>query len=165
MRATAGVGSIPKYKTSIPVEFNPEDSAPSSISPDILVSKPTTIFGLFTPLVKKYPPIRPNLYASSGDKSLFAIPLTPSVPNSFPILPPNQKKFNQYPSPKDEGVSFASLYCIIFYTLKKDTKILIFYDIIKCDTEKCPNPNETAYLRLKDEILRSAQDDGLSEYK
>src|SRR5690606_33169381 len=104
-----------------------EDSAPSSISPDILVSKPTTIFGLFIPLVKKYPPTRPNLYANSGDKSLFAIPLTPSVPNSLPILPPNQKNL-MVPPPKMEGISF-SLYCIIFCTLKKDTKILIFYDM------------------------------------
>ncbi len=94
IHATAGVGSTPRYNTSIPAEFSPEDSAPSSISPDILVSMPTTILGLFLPFVKKYPPTRPNLYANSGVNSLFAMPLTPSVPNNFPIIPPNLKSIS-----------------------------------------------------------------------
>ena len=84
--ATAGVGITPKIIASAPTDNIPATSADSSISPEILVSFPTNIFGLCAPSVNTYAPALPRLYAISEVKSLFAIPLTPSVPNILPII-------------------------------------------------------------------------------
>jgi len=44
--ATAGVGTIPARTACAPTEHMPAVSAASSISPDILVSIPTSILGV-----------------------------------------------------------------------------------------------------------------------
>ena len=59
--ATAGVGTTPKITASAPTESIPATKAASSISPDILVSFATKIFGLWVPSVNTKAPALPKL--------------------------------------------------------------------------------------------------------
>ena len=86
--ATAGVGTTPIITASAPTERIPATSAASNISPDILVSFATNIFGLWVPSVNTKAPALPKLYANSDVNSVLAIPLTPSVPNILLIQIP-----------------------------------------------------------------------------
>src|SRR5699024_4159597 len=85
--ATLGVEMIPRRITSTPIESNPATSADSTISPEIRVSRPTSTVGLsssFCPY-STYPPTLPDSPARSVVSSVFATPLTPSVPKYLPM--------------------------------------------------------------------------------
>src|ERR1700738_3751121 len=85
--ATAGVGTMPSCTTVRPGDVIPATIAPSSIGPDKRVSRPTTM-GLSSDwsCAITAAPARPIAYASSGVRSAFATPRTPSVPKYLPIL-------------------------------------------------------------------------------
>src|ERR1700733_11590381 len=87
MAATAGVGTMPSCTTWRPVDVMPATIAPSSIGPDKRVSRPTTIgFSIGWSCAITAAPARPIAYASSGVRSAFATPRTPSVPKYLPIV-------------------------------------------------------------------------------
>ena len=77
--ATAGVGSTPSSPTSTPAPARPAASAPSSIGPLRRVSRPMSTRD---PGGRRPPAARPIASASSGVRSRFATPRTPSVPNN-----------------------------------------------------------------------------------
>jgi len=83
--ATPGVGITPTVTTSHPTDIRPATNAASNISPETLVSLPTITLTLSFPWANTYPPALPNLYAKSQVSSVFATPLTPSVPKYFLI--------------------------------------------------------------------------------
>ena len=86
--ATAGVGTIPSSTTLRPVDAIPATIAPSSIGPDKRVSRPRTMgLSIGWSCAMTAAPARPTLYASSGVRSAFATPRTPSVPKYRPIRP------------------------------------------------------------------------------
>ena len=87
--ATAGVGTTPSTTASAPTDNIPDINADSNISPDILVSFATNILGLWAPSVNTYAPALPRSYAILAVNSVFATPLTPSVPNILPIILPH----------------------------------------------------------------------------
>ena len=109
--ATPGVGITPTVITSQPTDINPAINAASSISPDCLVSLPTTTFTLYSLLARTYPPALPNLYAKSQVSSLLATPLTPSVPKYFLIksLLPKMKTLIIIISVKSQKLSYNFL--------------------------------------------------------
>ncbi len=88
IRPTAGVGTGPRSSTFIPVDVRPAVSALSNMYPDRRVSLPITT--RCTPLAsrRKYrptaAPMRSAISAVIG--CVFAVPRTPSVPNSLRIL-------------------------------------------------------------------------------
>ncbi len=85
--AIAGVGITPTYTTLAPTEQAPAIKAFASISPEIRVSHPTIIVGLYAfSFDNTYAPACPNCIASNGVSSSFATPRTPSVPNNLPIF-------------------------------------------------------------------------------
>ena len=86
----AGVGAMPTSMTSQPTLSKPLIKASLSISPLTRVSLPTTTRGFsFPSLLSIVPKAMPILRANSGVIFSFAIPLTPKVPKSLPILPPH----------------------------------------------------------------------------
>ena len=78
--AIAGVGRTPSMWTDAPTLAHPAASAPSSIAPLRRVSRPITTA---SPGCSPAPNARPMAIASSGVRSRFATPRTPSVPKSF----------------------------------------------------------------------------------
>ena len=83
--ATAGVGMIPRSTTSPHALIIPLARAQKSISPEILVSIPTTNTGISPSSFSTLHAAAPSSNAIFGVRSLFAIPLTPSVPNNLAI--------------------------------------------------------------------------------
>ncbi len=78
---------MPTEITSTPTAQKPDVKAASSISPEALVSLPIITFGLLSSslfFIRISAAAIPIFIASSFVKSLFAIPLTPSVPNNLP---------------------------------------------------------------------------------
>ena len=68
-----------------PTDKIPAAMAFSRRSPEILVSIPIIKIGRLLLFFKTVAPAIPNLKASVGVRSSFAMPLTPSVPKNFPI--------------------------------------------------------------------------------
>ncbi|BAA30020.1 128aa long hypothetical protein [Pyrococcus horikoshii OT3] len=80
---------MPTSITSQPTLRRPLIKASFSISPLTLVSLPTTTSGFFLPsLLSRVPKAIPIFIANSGVIFSLAIPLTPKVPKSFPMLSP-----------------------------------------------------------------------------
>ena len=75
--ATAGVGATPRVVTCAPSAARPATSAASSSGPDSRVSRPTT--NRSAPSTRAA--ARPSASTTSGVRSRFATPRTPSVPN------------------------------------------------------------------------------------
>src|SRR5262249_49286022 len=85
--ATAGVGSTPARSTSAPALVSPATTAASSISPLARGSRPTTASGRRAAASPRTCALATaTAEASSGGRSPFARPRTPSVPNSRLIL-------------------------------------------------------------------------------
>src|SRR5215207_4044165 len=87
--ASAGVGTTPARRTSAPALVSPATTAASSISPLARGSRPTTATGREVPSRSASTPAaaRATERASSGVRSAFARPRTPSVPKSRPNEP------------------------------------------------------------------------------
>src|SRR4051812_32057873 len=85
-KASAGVGSTPTRSTSAPADVSPATTAASSISPLARGSRPTTATGrcVASFAIKTRAAAPATWSASSGVRSAFARPLTPSVPKSDP---------------------------------------------------------------------------------
>ncbi|TET53509.1 MAG: hypothetical protein E3J54_04155 [Actinobacteria bacterium] len=80
----AGVGNTPQDFTSTPLLENPSIRDSSSHSPESLVSLPITMVPV-SPSIS-FAVTKPNLIAKPGVKSLFAIPLIPSVPKIISLI-------------------------------------------------------------------------------
>src|SRR6266508_3104652 len=86
-KATDGVVHTPSRTASPPAEQMPEVRAASRNSPEARVSLPTAMCGRLTPVsASAVTAARPRRQASWAESSRLAIPRTPSVPNSLPMI-------------------------------------------------------------------------------